>query len=290
MKIEQFRQEISDYIYAQYSDYEIKNCDVIKNNGVQLCGIGVGKKGEAVCPSIYLEKYYERFLLGDNFDCISKDIIKEACEARYTYDFDPEFYKSFSNVKDYLMVKMVNTDKNQELLKDTPNREFLDLSFVVYCNLEDVFHMNASILVKDAHLKMWGIDRNELIDIAYENTKKACVAIKSLVEVLSDEMNYMDKPHVNMYVMSFDNQYYGAVCMTFSEILDDFLKTRSGGVYILPSSVHEVILLPEANIDGYESSNLNELVKTVNGECLDLEEILADHAYYYSKAEGYLFV
>ena len=49
---------------------------------------------------------------------------------------------------------------------------------------------------------------------------------------------------------------------------------------MLPSSIHELILLPD-KVD-YERKELDELVRQVNSQCVEAEDFLSDHAYYYN--------
>lgn len=308
MNIEQFRDELINNIESRHLSIVVKECDTIKNNGVKLCGVCIGRRGTAIYPSIYLENYFAKYVDGAGLDLITDELLEAAENAQYKGDFDTGFYESYENVKEYLRVKIINTDKNKELLKDTPNREFLDLSIVAYCTLESVFGVDASILVKNSHIEKWGITREELLNTAYENTKKDNVIIKDLAEAISGMKRNLECDNCNessideeddyeacdgkglIYVMSFSKPYYGAVCMIFDDLLDEFLKEHKGGVYILPSSIHEVILIPEDEGDIYDEKELSNLVNIVNRDCLSEEEILANHAYYYSADEGYLFV
>ena len=76
--------------------------------------------------------------------------------------------------------------------------------------------------------------------------------------------------------------------MIYDDIMDKFLENSDYGVYIIPSSVHEVILIPDN--DNMNKNDLNRIIKTVNDESLESVEVLSDHAYYYSTSQGYVFV
>lgn len=307
MNIEQFRVEVIDNINSRQLGLIVRECNAIKNNGVKLCGVCIGAVGGVIFPSIYLEKYYERHNLGEELDSIIDEILIVSEEAQYDGKFDAGFYEDFSNVKDCLRTKIINTEKNEELLLDTPSRKFLDLSIVAYCSLDKVFGMEASILVKSSHIEKWGITSDELLDLAYSNTKnKYDVLIKDMEEIvcnikgcISDNEKYENTPCLEeiknvekgvMYVMSLNGLGYGAISMTFDDVLDELLKEREGGVYILPSSIHEVILIFDCYKDLYNGESFSDLVRMVNEDCLSDEEILSNHAYYYSPERGYLFV
>ena len=130
----------------------------------------------------------------------------------------------------------------------------------------------------------WKADADELIDIAYENTTNIGCTISDMTDLIpAKELEGV------MFVMSNKKSLYGAVCLTFDDKLDELCERHEGGVYIIPSSIHEVILIPERMMTREEAC-LNEMIDSVNRECLDEGEILSDHAYYYSPFEGYLSV
>ena len=86
----------------------------------------------------------------------------------------------------------------------------------------------------------WKADADELIDIAYENTTNIGCTISDMTDLIpAKELEGV------MFVMSNKKSLYGAVCLTFDDKLDELCERHEGGVYIIPSSIHEVILIPE---------------------------------------------
>lgn len=87
---------------------------------------------------------------------------------------------------------------------------------------------------------------------------------------------------LNMYVLTNSIRTNGATCISYPDILKDFADKHQSDVYIIPSSIHEVILLPEKDL---EIDGFNQMIAEVNRKELDPTEVLSDHMYMYSRSE-----
>ena len=90
-----------------------------------------------------------------------------------------------------------------------------------------------------------------------------------------------------MYVMTNSSRLNGAPCMTFEDVLFNLSKSLNSGLYILPSSIHEIIIVPAAC--GEDMECMSDMVRQVNETALEKEEILSDHAYYFDPGKGYSY-
>lgn len=291
MTIEEFRNKIIEEICERKGeDYEVTAYDSLKNNGIKLHGINVRKKGYSAAPTIYIDDYYKN----SSFEHIIELIIDAINNEEISEDFDCDFFVNFEKVKDNLFIKLINTDKNKELLEGVPNKEFLDLSMIVYCDISKELKINATITIRNEHLAGWKVTSENLIETAYQNTRSKKCIIRDILNVLPKDKikddNLISQESGSMYVMSNENMFWGSCCMTFDDVLDNFLEENEyKGVYIIPSSIHEVILLPK-DIVGDDITYMNSIIKCVNSNELIEEEILSEHAYYYDSFEGYISV
>ena len=87
-----------------------------------------------------------------------------------------------------------------------------------------------------------------------------------------------------LFVLTNEEGLNGAGTVLYEGILDSFSDQIKGGFYILPSSIHEVLLVPEK--EGSDPAALSELVKEVNRTVVDDGEILSDRIYYYEKGQN----
>ena len=274
-------------------DVAVSIHNVIKNNSVKLSGLIFSKKGMNISPTIYMEYYYEQYVKGESIETIGDNIIVAYKDNIIENDVDVDFYKDYEKVKDMLFVKVVNYEQNQELLCEIPHEKYLDLAVVVYCSVENIHISNATILIRNEHLKMWNVSAGEVIDRAKINSdKKLMCRISPMNEMLRtvniDSREYDVDDFMNllpMYVVTNANNCFGAAYLAMPNMLERFASKFDGDYYIIPSSIHELILVPS---EGVEKENINELIKEVNATQLSKEEVLSDHVYMYSNREQVL--
>lgn len=239
-------------LLAQY-DIKAETQEVAKNNNVILHGIVVGDGN--IRPTLYLENYEDL-----------QSILKDAIRYKNNLPAFGDNLDSFTNwdyVKDKLRIKL---SQNPEAhLVTYP--AFCDLKQTVYIKLTD----NAMINVKQDLFQSFGIAIDHFFKLALENTARnegeLLMDLNDLVPDLAD----IDV----MHVLTNKSKLYGASALLYSKVLPDRF-------YMLPSSVHETILLYPINYfqDVY-FSDLSVMVREVNSSSLDPIDVLSNHAYYY---------
>lgn len=281
---------------------------VTKNNSVELDGISIIEKNVNISPTIYINEYFNEYKSGRTIDSIVEIIIKLYEENKLESPIDIKFFTNFERVKEKIVFKLINYEKNHKLLQEIPHIQYLDLAIVFYCLISSNDIGNATILIHNKHMEMWNTNINELYSISKKNTPiiLGCqlrnideIMREILLEDLSkgnDEMKKLLEPMIGtnikqskekcipMYVLSNSTKINGASCLLYQKVLEEFSNKIQKDFYILPSSIHEVIFVP-VNKD-YSKCELVEMVKEVNQTQVQEEEILSDTVYYYSKKEG----
>lgn len=299
MKIEEFRTVLAGYINDNYDNLTVNNCDTVKNNGVKLYGITLNHGNDSILPTIYLESYLDKYNHQIPIETIAKEIVDLDNESRINETPDLSFYMQFETAKKKLFIKIINTKDNSELLNEVPHRHFLDMALVVYCDMSDVLGMNATTLVRNEHVVKWGVTDEAILDEAYRNSHADNILIRDMMDIIKQydypygcdsktdsDVGFFGRER--MYVMTNEKMMFGAACMVFDDKIDDLIRDRWKGVYIIPSSIHEVIIIPDTGEIAYE--NLADIIKEVNSTCLSKEEILSENAYYYGPEDGYSIV
>ncbi|MED9903726.1 MAG: DUF5688 family protein [Lachnospiraceae bacterium] len=270
--------------------------EVIKNNGVILHGIIITGAGEAISPTIYLDAFYEEYRRGKPFGSIVHEIIKIYEENKVSHEINLDFFMDYNAVRGRIFQKVIHYDKNRKLLHNLPHKRFLDLAVVCYYAYMNDFLGRGSIQIEIGHLDKWGISEEELFADARENTlKKLGAEVRSMDEILLEMMeeqletadtrqlkNMLDnrtEQEIPMYIMTLRGRYFGAACICFEEMLKSFSDRCGKSFYILPSSVHELILIPESGRE--EPETLKNMVREINADHVLLEEQLSDNIYYF---------
>ena len=298
MTINDFVDAVKDHLFDNRPDMAVNHTadvnEVIKNNGMLLHGLTIREEGERVAPTIYLEQFFDNFKGGEILDEILDKIISVYEEHKSPKGISVDFFTDFDQAKDRLAMKVVNADKNAQMLEGVPHFKFGDLAAIFQVQVDSNAYGNAVITVKDEHMKMWGVDTNTLMEHAKANMEeKQPVRIQSMIEVLSEMMGGMpdgmetaEAPQ--MYVMSNETKINGAAAMIFTEKLDEFAADRGANLFILPSSIHEILLIPDNG--NMSVPELEMMVKEVNETQVAPDEVLSDNVYYYDKDAKNLYL
>ena len=308
MNLEEFTEHVAEKLKKKMPQLEIKIVQQEKNNGVSKSGICMGKikKGErwSASPIVYLDDIYSRVQKMEQIEMVADKMI-ECYETKLKKGLDLHHIVDvldYEKSKSRLYPKLISTKENKELLSDVPHKNILDLSLVYYlrCDSSEL-GASATSLVTNRQLETWVVDVKQLHRDAFENAKKETIfyPLGSWLALLKVEgMLELRKliPHIeeikeirdaNMYVLHNRNGLYGASALFCQNVCDKIADLLKCNFYLIPSSIHEWILVPEREWQGREDSlhELSEMVRTVNREQVDPEEVLSDHAYYYDIQE-----
>ena len=298
MKIEDFMEKVKNSVIEKLGkEYQVTVCKSDKNNGVVCTGLRVQKNDCSVAPLIYLDEHFRQYKNGNTtLSSIVKYVVKESRKKSPCVDIQQ--YLIYENIRKNVVYRLVNTESNRDLLEDIPHLEFLDLSIIFRCTVAQEDIGPASILIHNVHMKLWDITIQELYQDAVMNTPRLEeYEIKSMTEVMREIMTeensdgsgqdaYMEEfsDSVPLYVLSNKNRIEGAGCMLYPDLMKDFSDTIGSSFYIIPSSVHECLLLPpKEDVQGGEIRNM---IKEINDTQISIEERLSYSLYYYDKDEG----
>lgn len=258
---------------------------ITKNNGVELEGITITEEGEKISPMIYLEEYFHIYERGGQIFRIAEDILRMYEKSRESIPKAPDFYTNFEKVKPRLACKLVNYERNAKQLTRVPHVRCLDLALVFYYVLEEEELGKGTILIYNSHLNMWGVTREQLYETARRNTPGLLpYELKGMRELLEDTIENaedLSEEELPMYVLSNRERYFGAVNLIYDSILSEIGRKIGDDFYILPSSVHECIIVPAGAKAAKEE--LANMVWDINRTQVLPEEVLSDNVYFYER-------
>ena len=269
---------------------EVRIVNPLKPNNVRLYGLSIVEPDSNTSPVIYLESFFERFLDTDNWAGTVKDILEFYRDNRVEDSFDMNWFRDFSKIRENLFYRLINYEKNQELLSMVPHTRFLDLAKIYYADCR-IGETAGSILIYHRHVEEWNITEDELITAAEENTPRLYPAnLHPICDTLGlgDDINLFLKLPFPMFVLSNTGNHNGAAAVCYKDVLERFSQKIKDDLVVLPSSVHEIMLLPLQKSNSIES--LREMVCDVNRTMLDQSEFLSDNVYLYSRNDRQLMI
>ena len=187
-----------------------------------------------------------------------------------------------------VVYRIMNRDANAELLDKMPHMRIMDLAAAYYCILdqEDGYYMGTFISWE--YCGYFGIHKEELDAAARRNTEAGGFITRKLSEILGLPEEIRPVPDL-MYVMTNQAAWYGAAIILYEDYFRSLAEQTGGDLYILPSSIHDLIAVPATDVD---LAGLQDIVKEVNGkeEALSPHEVLSDNVYSYSRDGGLMCV
>ena len=261
--------------------------EVTKNNGNRLTAVTVREDGCNIAPTIYVNDGFAKYQDGTPVEELIESYLSAYENSKPSADFSVDFFTDYEQAKERLTMKLVNADKNADLLSEVPHCLVGDLAILFQVQVEATEFGNATITVRNEHRDMWKVDTATLFNHAKQNMlEKQPIRIQSMIEVLAEMMGddipaEMLDTEPQMFVMSNATKVNAASGMIFTEKLQEFAELHNCNMFILPSSIHELLLVPDNG--SMDVDSLAQMVHEVNSTQVAPEEVLSDNVYYYDK-------
>lgn len=285
-------EKILGYMPSEYQDSRVNIRSVPKVNQT-LDGLTILPENENISkasPTIYVNSMYDHYKECSDFD----EVLRKAAESM-SHAFNVLSPKvDFDTAKDNIIFVLVNTEQNKEMLENIPNRQFQDLSIIYRWVVDMDENGISSTIVNSGLAEKLGMDEEQLFQLAVVNTKILFPpTIKSMNEVIKDMVMKDGMPgeiadmmicemsdDKVMYVISNDRGVNGAASMLYENQLHGLAEQLETDLYIMPSSVHEVIAV--SSLMG-NPNELAQMVSEVNMAEVALDERLSNQVYHYNK-------
>lgn len=284
MNIKEFAEKACNEI-AKVLRKEVTCKEVDKLNGAKRYGLMILEPGGNIAPTLYLDEFYHMYLHTENWQETLNQIIVTYLSDSFPSSIDMEWFKDFGRVQELIFYKLINFDANTALLEQVPHTRYLDFAIVYCVHYENKEFGSGSILIHNSHLTMWHCTTQDLARLAEANTPRLYPLFVSTLEnaltklgCQTDNKEVLNTP---MYMMSNKTSTNGAISIYYKDSLKTLANMLDSDVVILPSSVHEVLLLPLRGNDNFRE--LKDMVYEVNHTCLSEEEFLSDNIYLYRR-------
>ena len=273
-------------------DYEFQAACVQKINGVEQPVLRIRRKGNSVGIQIGIGDVCDRIRKGGNRREAEKELISRVEEGLKQIRSGETVLQTGQGILDYrearerLVYRLIQTRRNERLLQQIPHVPYLDLSIVfeLYWKQEG---QHCSCLVYNSHLEQWGVTPEEVERQARENTPIRLPAVfDSLEQMLLPMMGGLRQEPSGLSVLSNREGFHGAAAILYPGELKRAADQLQNDLVVLPSSIHEVLLLPDD--PGQDYGMLTRLVQEINRNEVEQEEWLSDHPYRYLRKEDRL--
>ena len=258
------------------TEFSVSVYEALKNNSVVHKGISIKENRNSIAPTIYMDEFYTDYCDGRDIEDIINEIIRIYSENRVGPDVDTARFADFDWVKDRIFYKVINAADNMPLLQQVPHSLELDLALVYGVYMGDFKGSFSSVLIRNEHLKMWHRDESEIRELAMKNTPSLMPCEIWAMKDLLSEMGMPGDDEENtipMYVLSNKDRVNGAAVMFYEGVLKRAADNLGSDLFILPSSVHELIVVPRCAI--MHSEDLSNMIADVNDTQVAREEILS---------------
>lgn len=292
---EYIQENIKEFLPARYQEAEVSLMQTIKDNDTVLTGLIIRKPGESLTPNLYLEHCYEKYLKGVGTEILLNQIGDWRVEMEQNSEFGHQSWRldDYDWCKKHLTACLCHPEMNKENLKSLVHTKQGD--FEAYYRV--LLDSDKSIKITDSMLDIWGIDVTQLHEDAINSEHGKDVRLNymtDMIGVIDPDVSFdsienvletgkirEDLGDIPMLILSNGTKTYGAAAMLHTQVMDQIWDMLDQNYYILPSSAHELILVPyEFDMTAEE---LNKMIQEINESIVAPEDRLAEEAFIYDR-------
>ena len=283
-----FSNDIKNAIASAMPTAELKMTTVSKSSGAYE-GLTVSTDKTGICPVLNLTSAYQQYEDGTPIDTIIDGLLGILASVRKP-SIDKSMLLDFEAVKSRIYPRLINTAAHRDYLKTHPHVEIADLSVTYAVRVEESADGIAEAVI-DYHLQeCWNVSTEDIHEAAMVNIAKTAPIFGNIEDMLFnheggtiEEAKDIDEVCVPLYILTTPTKCKGATMVLNTKVMESIID-RFGEVYIIPSSVDEVLILPKSF--GRELSDLVKMVKEVNATEVRPEDRLSDNIYEYDIETG----
>lgn len=288
-----FQQEIQEMVKEELKDkgdYDLLLYTSHKNNMTKT-GLMISEKGKTAAPTIYLNEFYAEYLKGMPLSGISSQIASFAREHVFPDELT-ELPPDYGKAKEKLRVRLAGRERNQAYLEEGLYRPHTMGAEVVYVELADLPEGKLSVRVTPALAEQWGVPEQEVFETALANSLEKdafqfvslAAETNRLLGLESPEEESVKKNE--LYIVTNPERTYGAAVVLYPGVMEEIHRKMGGDFYILPSSVHEVLVMTKDS--DFTPEELSRMVREVNQNEVNPEEWLGNSVYEFLGETGTL--
>ena len=258
-------EDIKNHLPKEYKDAAVSMRSV-KKLGSRHTGLSVRNEGQTVAAEINLDELYGLYLQGMRLEDIMDGMAKMAVMRPPGSD-EELIMQDYEKMRGRLFIRLSHRDTNRALLKNLPHRVTEDMALTYHVlsatNGRDMW----SAMIDRGLLKLWNVTEEQLHEDALRSSG---IILPPRLDPAGDS---------GMAVLTNCFGIGGAAVMLYPGVLDMAAEKLGGDVFIIPSSVHEVFLVPADQVS--DPQRLADAIKEVNREQLKPCDLLSNNLYHY---------
>lgn len=289
----EFVYSLKDMLSKSFMDLVVGVSEITEHNGVGCPGLVVERDGLSL--TIAMDAFYREYLYGEEMDLIY-DTITELLRSHLALAGSQ--FTDFGAISGRILLRLVNAEKNEIELQNMPHRLYHDLAVTYFIHIEGEAFEHTAVAITNDFLSIWNMSEQDLYELAKKNSQEYLKSEIDSMEDLRKEMmgdSYVssadifgtgENPLESMYIVSNNMRWFGAAVILYDKVLEEIAGLLQNDFYILPSSVHELLVVP-ITVDK-PSAELIQLVRSVNRGETEEDKILSDNIYLYHIKNGFM--
>ncbi len=292
LSFQKFIEKVKTEIHLLCGDgYQIIMEPVPQNNGTEQTGIDIRKEQGEEMAHLCLDAYYEQYLAGMTVEEAARDIW-DIFNSFEQSGVSEGLLNDFEKVKNKVVFSLVNYGMNKEQLESMPYVSYLDLAILFYVLLDRTENGERTAVITNKELAAWGTTKEELLRLARQNTPRLYMAeVNSLNDVMKSFVKdkkskdffdeFIGEEELPLYVLSNRHNVKGAAVILYDGLLKEMSKVLGHDLLILPSSVHEVLVMAYDKTMDFLS--IRDMVEHINEVEVPVCDVLSNQIYRYNR-------
>ena len=291
--VDKVKEAIRDALPESFRDAQV-SVEPFRKLNTSYLGLQVKKEGQTVVPNINLDAHFREYQeTGKPFADVLTAIAEQ---VQLAPPMETEWLKDYSQVKEKLFIRVSDAKENEAFLRMAPHKEVDGLAISYHIAFEGLHGVEASTPVTYKMMEMFGVTEEQLHADALESTQRLYpVQYTSMAEVMNKMMGIdadMDPDMMpategpQLMVLTNMQGIHGAATLFYPGQLEAIAQQMGSDFFVLPSSVHETLILPD---DGTaEPDSLQFMVREINQSTVAPEDRLSDFVYHYDSKDHVL--
>lgn len=287
---------VKEYLPEDFADAQVSTQTVVQPNDAKYTSLTLLRPDDEVGPRVPLEDFAALVRQGKSLDSVMKEIANVFTSFRTPAIAPVQDIFNFDAMKGYLTTKLCDPDNARDYLKDKPWTPVGRWGLLYRLKLAIRDDVVGSAPVTYEILNGWGLDTETLHREAVANeSSKDPAWLSPVAEIITmgpavsgpnllESGKKLKAASTGLYVLSNKSRFNGACVVGWEGVLDRVGEVLGCDFAVVPSSIHEVMIVPDAGL--CDPQGLENMLQAGNANpaMVQTEDILSNHVQFYNRA------